>query len=631
MKELLCGLFIFFAADSSYAHSSRFWLDYPVDGVWQNANNWEDGLIADTTAIRAAFGPSSVTAISVDAPLSIQRFTFVSAPSYTFSGATVSMLVQAPETQQVIITSAPVPSSAITFNNALSIAMTEVSTYTAATIDLAVGSILVFNGGLTTTGLGLSLPTSGTIYVDGPAAANIDGSLTIAANANLGGNGTINLTGGVIIQGALRPGGRGVAVGETLTINGNLSLSSTGIIEFGIGGTTAGSFDRIIGVNSFTANGTVLLRAIGSFNSMTLTAGASFDLIDWAGGSVGGPVVFDVTQAPLASGLVWDFSDFSTTGVVKVVVPLPNLATDGIASASANQSGWEAPNAFDGNTASRWSNGFGGGPTDWLRYQFGGGGSQVINQYRLTSASDAPERDPKNWQFQGSNDGVNWITLSTESNVTFAARLQTKTFAANNTTAYAYYRLNITASFGGGGVLHLAEFGLYLAATPLAAPQSLAATPGNAGVTLSWGAVAGALSYTVKRSQISGGPYSTIFSGLATAGYADTGLTNGQTYHYVVSAVNAGGESPDSTQASATPIGPAQLIPPQIAISGLTVEFSMQSVTGRNYQLQHSDLLDVGPWIDIGAIQPGTGGVLAFEAPFDPLLPFRFYRIEVRP
>lgn len=85
-------------------------------------------------------------------------------------------------------------------------------------------------------------------------------------------------------------------------------------------------------------------------------------------------------------------------------------------------------------------------------------------------------------------------------------------------------------------------------------PTNLTATPGNKKVDLSWDAVDGATSYNVKRSETAGGPYQTIVT--TTTGaitYTDTGLQNGTTYYYVVSAVNAGGESPNSNEASATP------------------------------------------------------------------------------
>jgi hypothetical protein len=90
---------------------------------------------------------------------------------------------------------------------------------------------------------------------------------------------------------------------------------------------------------------------------------------------------------------------------------------------------------------------------------------------------------------------------------------------------------------------------------PPPVPTALTATPGNAQVALAWGASSGATSYNVKRSTVNGSGYATVASPTVT-NYTNTGLTNGTTYYYVVSAVSAGGESANSAQASATPIAP---------------------------------------------------------------------------
>lgn len=89
--------------------------------------------------------------------------------------------------------------------------------------------------------------------------------------------------------------------------------------------------------------------------------------------------------------------------------------------------------------------------------------------------------------------------------------------------------------------------------TPPAAPTSLTAVAGDAKVNLGWAASSGAASYTVKRAPASGGPYTTIATGLSATTYTDTGLTNGTTYFYVVSASNSVGEGANSAQASAKP------------------------------------------------------------------------------
>jgi endoglucanase len=87
------------------------------------------------------------------------------------------------------------------------------------------------------------------------------------------------------------------------------------------------------------------------------------------------------------------------------------------------------------------------------------------------------------------------------------------------------------------------------------APTSLSAAAGNAQVTLTWAASAGATSYNVKRASVSGGPYTTIAASVTGTTYTNIGLTNGTTYYYVVSALNSAGESSNSSQVSATPAG----------------------------------------------------------------------------
>jgi fibronectin type 3 domain-containing protein len=93
-------------------------------------------------------------------------------------------------------------------------------------------------------------------------------------------------------------------------------------------------------------------------------------------------------------------------------------------------------------------------------------------------------------------------------------------------------------------------------ANPPAAPTGLQATGGNAQISLSWNASAGAASYNLKRSTTTGGPYNTAVASPTLTNYTDTNVTNGTTYYYVVSAVNTAGQSANSAQTSATPAAP---------------------------------------------------------------------------
>lgn len=84
----------------------------------------------------------------------------------------------------------------------------------------------------------------------------------------------------------------------------------------------------------------------------------------------------------------------------------------------------------------------------------------VVNKYNFTSGNDAPDRDPKNWEMLGSNDGTTWTSLDTRTNEVFSGRNQTREFTVNNETAYRYYRIKITANYGSDAI-QISEWRLY--------------------------------------------------------------------------------------------------------------------------------------------------------------------------
>jgi fibronectin type 3 domain-containing protein len=138
-----------------------------------------------------------------------------------------------------------------------------------------------------------------------------------------------------------------------------------------------------------------------------------------------------------------------------------------------------------------------------------------------------------------------------------------------NGTTYYYV---ISAVNAGGESPNSSELSSTTTVTVPVAPVSLVAAAGNATVSLTWAASAGAVSYNVKRSAANGGPYTTISTGgaVTTANYTDSTVVNGSTYYYVVSAVNAGGEGANSLQVSASPLAPPLAPTGLIATAGIS-------------------------------------------------------------
>jgi hypothetical protein len=85
-----------------------------------------------------------------------------------------------------------------------------------------------------------------------------------------------------------------------------------------------------------------------------------------------------------------------------------------------------------------------------------------------------------------------------------------------------------------------------------AAPTGLSATAKNGAISLSWTGPAEGTVYHVQRALQSGGPYVTIANPVIGTIHTDTGVEAGNTYYYVVAAINAAGEGPVSGEIAAT-------------------------------------------------------------------------------
>jgi len=140
-----------------------------------------------------------------------------------------------------------------------------------------------------------------------------------------------------------------------------------------------------------------------------------------------------------------------------------------------------------------------------------------------------------------SDDSVNWVFVQSA----------TPTWG---TTYYAGIAINNgIATFDNVAFTNAAVTGTF---APPSAPANLAASAvASNQVYLSWTAVGNASGYNVKRAIVSGSGYTGISSNVTGAAYCDTSESANTTYYYVVSAINGGGESANSTQVSAATSG----------------------------------------------------------------------------
>jgi len=207
---------------------------------------------------------------------------------------------------------------------------------------------------------------------------------------------------------------------------------------------------------SFGATSYNLLRSATSGGGYAVIAGnlstATTSFMDTT--AAAGTTYYYVAQAVNSAGTSANSPQFYGS---LLPAAMANIAFSGTATASTYTQSIEDPShAFDTDPGTKW---FATAPTGWLQYDFGANNAQVIKRYTVTSA-DVATRDPQAWSFLGSQDGTNWTTLDSQSGQFFANRMQQNTYNIGNTTAYRYYRLNVTADNGASQVA-IAELGLW--------------------------------------------------------------------------------------------------------------------------------------------------------------------------
>jgi hypothetical protein len=171
----------------------------------------------------------------------------------------------------------------------------------------------------------------------------------------------------------------------------------------------------------------------------------------------------------------------------------------------------------------------------WFRYQMTR--PTAIASYDIKSANDFDNRDPKNWTFEGSFDGLRWVVLDTRTNQTFSGRQVTNSYTFSNSTPYLYYRLNVSANQDGKNETQLSEFrvgGSQPSGTVPGTVTNVAASVSGTSATVTWSPVSGVTGYYVQRIADDGSSLTEVST--SSTSYTDSNLGRGLPYLYRVQA-----------------------------------------------------------------------------------------------
>ena len=183
----------------------------------------------------------------------------------------------------------------------------------------------------------------------------------------------------------------------------------------------------------------------------------------------------------------------------------------------------------------------------------------------ITSATPGNAQVTLTWTAPASNGGTSitnyriyrGTTPGSETLLTTLGNVLTYTNTGLINGQTYYYKVSAVNSVGEGPQSNEASASIQIFTVPTA-PTITSATPGNAQVTLTWTAPASNGGTSITNYRIYRGTTPGSETLLTTLGnvltYTNTGLINGQTYYYKVSAVNSAGEGPQSSEASAAPL-----------------------------------------------------------------------------
>lgn len=258
------------------------------------------------------------------------------------------------------------------------------------------------------------------------------------------------------INNALSPGSAPGTASAPNPTNGVVNVS-TGITLSWFAGSEATSHDVYFGTNATLGSGSFQGNQPNTlFSPGTLSSNTTYY---WR--------INEVNSIGTTTGSIWSFTTGSATSVS--IDHTDPVGTGTITARAQISTAESADKAFDnlvtnGTQNTNWSKWLDNAGTpsssnpSWIQIQLPAG--VIVNKVAITSANDAIDRDPEDFNIQGSNDGTNWVTLNRWSGQIWTNRFQRKEFSFINTTHYSYYRINTTKNKGGISMTQICEIEL---------------------------------------------------------------------------------------------------------------------------------------------------------------------------
>lgn len=100
-----------------------------------------------------------------------------------------------------------------------------------------------------------------------------------------------------------------------------------------------------------------------------------------------------------------------------------------------------------------------GNGVEWVSFDLGSA-ARICNKYEIQIWEEFT-RAPKNWTLQGSNNGTAWTTIATVANSTGWNAMGRVFDVTDVSTAYRYYKIDITANNGAATYTKITHFYLY--------------------------------------------------------------------------------------------------------------------------------------------------------------------------